>query len=591
MRREFYLQQVWVLLTGAALVGVLLLGGCSTKTQRLYRRAEAFFAQGQYELAACEYSRIVQEAPRDPLADDAWYKLAYLYREELDNPSAALIVYRNIADNYRDSNYADEALFWMVYLQCQHMQDPTTAAATCRELDRRFPNRKDLRGQAYLEVAGAYQYTGQLQQARQLCQQIVDRFADRPGIAARALLMSAKITDKIGDEPQRALALYEQVMEKYPDTQAAIVARQIVGLRYYEEKTEMHKALLQKQRQQARVLGNVPPIKQYADQPAMELLAAIHSLLRQAGAQLTMDEVVVISGLPFTFTFAVDRPELAQAFYRNPATAIAEGTGFSYNLWTSAAPAGLLDNATSCLLQDRPLLVAYGADSAHWCLITGYRPAEKELYLLQPGADHAVKLDSEQFLEVWQTSKVPALWPQGALSGFRFALTTRRRPADMAAVVKSVLLQSSLAWKQRELMRQPAGAAAYDELVELLRKAADTQDTAIREQLKSWASTAIPLIISSRQAAARFFARPPQGLIDETDMLYQEASQRYNEIGAAWEELLQQIVQAPSSMEPSPADQEQSASAQHWQQATKQAQELARMETETLHWLASSLAE
>ncbi len=590
MRLVLSSQRVCVVLSVAAVV-VALLGGCSTKTQRLYRRAEAFFAQEQYELAAREYSRIVQEAPRDPLADDAWYKLAYLYREELDNPSAALIVYRDLVDSYEDSNYADEALFWIVYLQRRYMQDPAAAVATCRELDRRFPDKKDLRGQAYLEAAGAYRDAGQLEQAYELCRQITDDFADRPIIAAQALLLSADITDKIGKDPQQAMALYEQVVEKYPDTQAAVTARQVVGLRYYVEKAETDKARREQQRQQARVLDNVPPIEQYADQPAMELLSAIHSLLRQAGGQISMDEVVVISGLPFTLTFAVQRPELAQAFYRNPATAIAEEVGFGYNLWTSATPAGLLDNATSCLLQDRPLLIAYGEGSARWCLITGYRPAEKELYLLQPGADHAVKLDSQAFLEVWQTSKVPALWPQGALSGFRFALTVRRRPANMAATIKSVLLQSSLAWKQKELMRQPAGSAACDELVELLRKALDARNAASRAQLKSWASAAIPLIISSRQAAARFFAQPPQGLLDEEDAPYQEVSQRYAEIVAAWRELSQQIGQAPAGTEPSEAEPERPASAQHWQRALEQAQKLARMEAETLYWLASSLAE
>ena len=179
MRPVLSSQRVCVMLSVAAVV-VVLLGGCSTKTQRLYRRAEAFFAQEQYELAAREYSRIVQEAPRDPLADDAWYKLAYLYREELDNPSAALIVYRDLADSYEDSNYADEALFWIVYLQRWHMQNPAAAAATCRELDQRFPDKKNLRGQASLEAAGAYLDTGQLEQARELCRQITDDFADCP---------------------------------------------------------------------------------------------------------------------------------------------------------------------------------------------------------------------------------------------------------------------------------------------------------------------------------------------------------------------------------------------------------------------------
>jgi len=570
------------------MVVTALLSGCSTKTQRLYRRAEAFFAQEQYELAAREYGRIVREAPRDPLADDAWYKLAYLYREELDNPSAALIVYREIADSYEDSNYVDEALFWIVYLQRWHMQDPAAAAVTCREFDQRFPDKKNLRGQAYLEAAGAYLDAGQLQQAHELCRQITDDFADRPRIAARALLMLADITDKIGEDPQQALSLYEQVAEKYPDTQAAVTARQVVGLRYYVEKAETDKARLAMQRQQARVLANVPAVTQCPGQPAMELLSAIHSLLRQAGGEISMDEVVVISGLPFTFTFAVDRPELVQGFYRNPATAIAEEMGFGYNLWTSATPAGLLDNATSCLLQDRPILIAYGGGSARWCVITGYRPAEKELYLLRPGAEHAVKLDSQAFLEVWQASKVPALWPQGGISGFQFALTARRTPSDMAAAVKSVLLQSSLAWEQKELMKQPAGAAAYEEFVELLHKAVEAEDVNSREKLKSWASAAIPLIISSRLAAARFFANPPQDLLNEEKMVYGEASRRYDAIVTAWRELSQQIEQAPSTAGPSSG---RSDSSGHWQQAIEQTQKIARLEAEALRWLASSLAE
>ncbi len=567
-----------------------LLSGCSTKTQRLYRRAEAFFAQGQYEMAAHEYSRIVREAPRDSLADDAWYKLAYLYREELDNPSAALIVYQNIADNYEDSNYVDEALFWTVYLEHRYMQDPVAAVATCRELDRRFPDKKNLRGQAYLEAAGAYLDTGQLEQAYELCRQITDDFADRPIIAAQALLMAAEVTDEIGDDPQQATALYEQVAEKYPDTQAAVTARQVVGLRYYVEKAETDKARREQQRQQARVLDNVPAVTQYPGQPAMELLSAIHSLVRQAGAQLSIDQIVVISGLPFTFTFAVDRPKLVQAFYRNPAVAVAEQVGFGYNLWTSVSSTEVLDSVTSSLLANRPLLIAYGTGSVRWCLITGYRPADKELYLLQPGVEHAVKLDSEQFLEVWEASKIPALWPQGSLSGFEFALTTRRTPPDMAAAVKSVLLQSSLAWQQRELMKQPAGSAACDELVELLREAVDTRNTASREKLKSWASAAIPLVISSRQAAARFFAQPPQDFLNEEKAVSEEASQRYQQIVAAWQGLSEQIGRAPAGIEPSLAEQERSASAHQWQQAVEQAQKLARMEAETLRWLASSLA-
>ncbi|MCK4324301.1 MAG: hypothetical protein KAW89_07205, partial [Armatimonadetes bacterium] len=66
---------------------------------------------------------------------------------------------------------------------------------------------------------------------------------------------------------------------------------------------------------------------------------------------------------------------------------------------------------------------------------------------------------------------------------------------------------------------------------------------------------------------------------------------RYKQIVAAWQELSQQIEQAPAGTGSSRAEPERPASAQHWQQAVEQAQKLARMEAETLRWLASSLAE
>ncbi len=579
---------VWAI---AVLAVVLVVAGCSTKSQRLYRRAEAFFRQGEYELAAREYARIVQEAAGDPLADDALYKLAYLYREELDNPSGALRYYRRLADEYRGSNYVDDALFWIVYLQRRHLRDPDMAAATCREIDQRFPTYQELRGRVHLEVARAYMEAERLADAQEWYARVSEEFSDRPSIAAQALLMQANIMRKTTEDREESLALYVKVVEQYPDTEAAAAARQAVGWAYYDEKTETEKARLERLREQARVLENVPPIDEFPGAPAMELLAALRSLLRQAGTEVSMDQLVVSSGLPFTFTFAAERPSLVQTFYRNPAAAISDQMGFAYDLRTSAGGASVLDTATGCLMNNRPLLVIYGRPNARWCLITGHRPAEKELHLLSPGAQQAVKLSADEFLRVWEASEVPVLWPQGSIAGFQFALTQQQTQPDLVANMKSVVIQASLAWDQTELMRQPAGAAAHWALLEVLAQAAADDDLEQGEKIKSWATQAVPLIISTRRAAARFFADLAAESRGRDQTVLLGASDRYQQIANRWESLGESLAQMPTEAgeeggEALPADR-----TEPWRNAVEAAQELASLEGESLRWLASSLAD
>ena len=46
----------------ALMLGAGLLGGCSTRAQQLYKRAETFFAQGKYVLAAADYGSLLRSA-------------------------------------------------------------------------------------------------------------------------------------------------------------------------------------------------------------------------------------------------------------------------------------------------------------------------------------------------------------------------------------------------------------------------------------------------------------------------------------------------------------------------------------------------
>ena len=79
---------------------LVLLSGCMSRTERLFQRAEMFLSQGQPELAGAEYYRLAVKYPRSSFAPNALYKLAYLYREEYDDPPKAIQTYRVLAERY-----------------------------------------------------------------------------------------------------------------------------------------------------------------------------------------------------------------------------------------------------------------------------------------------------------------------------------------------------------------------------------------------------------------------------------------------------------------------------------------------------------
>ncbi len=567
--------------TALIAIAVLLSSyGCSTPAQRLYRRAEAFFAQGKYQLSALEYNRIVNECSTDPLADDALYKLAYLYREELDNPAAAVQSYRYLVDRYPNSNYADDALLWIIYIGRRHLHSPDMVAATCREIDERFPDDLRLRAEGWLQVAGTYYDAGDTEKARQQCEAITKQFDSQRAIAAEAILMLANIARDESSESEETLELYERVIEQYADTAAAAKARQAVGWLYYDVKAKQDEQHLAQQRRQAHVLQAVAPIEPHPQRPAVELLAATRSLLQQAGAQVSLDEVMVVSGLAFTFCFDIEKPQASQHFYRHPLTLLAEELGFGHNLWTFAEMTNALAAVTTTLHNDRALLISYGKPHARAALITGYKPAEKQIYLALPGHNNVV-VSEDKFAQQWTDAVFPKLWEPGLEAGYQFSLTTRRQRPAPTALAKAAILRATLALGQAQLLGSPAGRAGYQAFLDYIRDCLPANATASRDKLHQWAEEAIPPLSAARLAAARYLGNPRLAVPSPASVALAAASQSYERLAQQWQQLGTAIAQASSP--PAAGDTET------WTQILQDAESIARQEQQTLQDLASAL--
>ena len=83
--------------------------GESMEDQALLRQAQLFESKNQFEKAADNYKKIIENYPDDILADDAHFFLARLFEKYLDKPNEAKSLYEYIIFNYQDSIYFVEA--------------------------------------------------------------------------------------------------------------------------------------------------------------------------------------------------------------------------------------------------------------------------------------------------------------------------------------------------------------------------------------------------------------------------------------------------------------------------------------------------
>ena len=75
----------------------------------LFKKAEIYSKNGKIDLAATNYSLIIEKYPYDLLADDAMFNLAGLYENQLNNKSKAMELYEKILTQYPGSLYVVDA--------------------------------------------------------------------------------------------------------------------------------------------------------------------------------------------------------------------------------------------------------------------------------------------------------------------------------------------------------------------------------------------------------------------------------------------------------------------------------------------------
>lgn len=553
-----------------------LLAGCSTRGQRLYQRAEASFAEAKYDLAAYDYATIVRELPKDPLADMALYKLAYLYREHYRDPAMAVRMYQRLVQEYPQSKLIGEAMSYMVYLQARELQNPVAVLQTCQEMEARVPDKPGLLARARLELAGAYQRSNQTNRAVQTLEQVMKDYAAETDSSTEAYYRLALLYRDHLNRQTDAAAMLESLIKTHPDSAAAAKARQALGWQYYTLKGVEEQQRQEELKKLARVLPSVPAINAQSH-PSLELLSALQSLLTQAGVAVSYPDLMVVTGLAFQTVVDWDQPGKALFFGRNPMPQVAEAWGFGSNGWTFAtAEEGLLAFAHS-LAQGRPVLLLYGRSAPQWCLFVGYQPLEQQVYLLRPGQSRYTPVAIADFSRGWPKEGVTAIFTPLPATGYQFALTQRAGGADHAQMLRTALLRAVVGVDQAELMGAPAGRAAYEELSRKL--AAAGQEAAAATQASKWATAAVPMLVKARRDAAGSLQAAGPGFPAEHQATVQEAAERYAQFAERWQALGARITAAAQATGPTG----------DWKVLSEEAAALGAEEQQTLRYLSAVL--
>ena len=209
----------------------------------LFYKGHSLQARGEREAAQVAFEELVADYPDQPQAPEAELLIGELYYETAEY-ERALAWYERVFGTYPDSKDAPEALYGAAWCQLELERIEPMRDLFLR-LVREYPQHE--RAHQGLMHLGDYYYNGhQFIKASRLYEQVVERFPET-GEAVQARQLLAYLADAEADslysegmalydegEFVQAIAVLEEVIERYPSTPSEAAARCNIGVSYYQ---------------------------------------------------------------------------------------------------------------------------------------------------------------------------------------------------------------------------------------------------------------------------------------------------------------------------------------------------------------------
>jgi len=431
-----------------------------------------------------------------------------------------------------------------------------------------------------LEVARAHLDGEQYQLAATTAKQLIDEYPSQQLQCSQAALLAARATERMSADREETVALYRQVVAKYPDTHSAAIAKSRAGWLYYEKGEQDKQKQEEENKRKSRIIKGVPPHGVGADTGQLQALSVLRSALAHQGEARSLSELLALSGVAFQFVFDPERPALGRSIFAdNPFETIADRLGFACNVWSSSNAEQAFASVHQALLQGRPVIILYDVAPSKWVLVTGYELTAERVHFLPPGPQEYATVPKETFLRRWASSSREATALPGPGPFYEFSLADRLGNTSESAIVRETLQHAVDIIRRRELMGVAAGPAAHNKLAQHLEKCAGQDAQAHREQALHWSEAAVPAHLRARDAATAYLKHAAQVLSAAGGRL-DELAQRYAELVAETKLLGRKIEEAGA---------QQDGADGKWEAAAAQARYVAALESRAAEQLSCLL--
>ncbi|MFQ6133897.1 MAG: tetratricopeptide repeat protein [Armatimonadota bacterium] len=488
----------------AAALGLVVAGlGCSSKDERLYRRAETLFNERSYRLAAEAYREAADQGPGSAFGDNALYKLAFIQREYLEDAEGAIGTYRRLAQEYPDSAFADDALMKVgaIYVR---QGDAARAVSAYQEVISQFEKRPRVCARAQLAIAGLL-YSQSKPEAIEAARVVLRKYGQSERECAQAQLLLARALQDIEEDPEAAVQEYEKLVADYPDSRQAAEAKQAIGLIYYGIKAEEAKKPRAKWEQPAKRLPVSATYRPPGASFAAWLVEPLRAALKQQGGDYTSAFLLGVSGCAFQFFYsAQDRQAGWAVFPENPIIVTCETLGFACSSIASEDPDAGYMRLRQSIIEGTPVITEYNLPPRQWLLVTGFDDEQEQVYILPGGASSARAVALADFQGRWSTAGGAGLPSPAPFA--QFAVGKRVKSVDAAATARTCLRRAAAHLRGQPVFGIPGGFAAYEALLRDLREHAAELE-AIPEDaadLAAWGQRPLEGLRANRRSAAAF---------------------------------------------------------------------------------------
>lgn len=548
---RFSLGTLMLALTAAATLAFV---GCSSKAAHSYRRAQSLDHAGKHQLALDEYLRVANESPGHPLADDALYHVAFIYREYLEDPRRAAQTYERLIREYPDGDFYENALLRLgaLYTEDEEVRDPDRAISYYQQILDRRNGRAPMKAEALLAIARIL-LEKKDKRAIERCKELIAKYPEDRYHKREAQLLLAEAMESLGNKPEEVIKAYQRVVDEFPNTRAADKAKRAIGWISYRVKQAEEAKPKEPTKVSHALLKGVPAYGAFAARGWVhaEMIDALTAAAKAAGRDVSAPFVAGITGGVFQFFYTSKAPALgATLLAEHPPQIVADALGLSRNQMSSDTLEHGLARLRQCIEEGHPVLVPYGGPG-RWTLVVGYDTDKKLVYVLAAGASKPRTVPETEFGKKWQAGfRRPSGLPESVPTPapfYQFSFGPSLRKPSINDVVGEAFRRGAKWMYEPAVFGIPSGLSAYKELTDHLRRCgtASEPDPEGDARLASWGKAPLTSLLSSRKCAAEFLRLAAEKSSGARQANALAAARKYDEIVNLLENLRVTFPQLP----------------------------------------------